>query len=323
VRQLVLTAPGQFHNRSVDAPAEGPGEALLRMERVGVCGSDFHAFTGSHPAYVYPRVLGHELAGTVVSVAANQYGLAVGDRCAIDPYVNCQKCRMCQIGRTNCCEQLEVLGVHRDGGMQNLLVVPLRLLHRSTTLSLEELALVETLGIGAHAVARSGLRAGESALIIGAGPIGLGVALFAREAGATVTVVERSEPRRAFAERIGWAVRPASQDAFGDVVFDATGNSLAMSESLHHVNAGGRLVYVGLTRDPIKLYDSVFHKRELTLFSSRNSANQFPRIIKLLESGAISVRHWITHTLKLSDLPDRFASLPGCRDLIKAIIAIE
>jgi 2-desacetyl-2-hydroxyethyl bacteriochlorophyllide A dehydrogenase len=323
MRQLVLIAPGRFEYRSVGPPEAGPDEALVRIDRIGVCGSDFHAFAGNHPAYVYPRVLGHELSGTVVSVRPNKYDISVGDRCAISPYVNCQNCHMCSIGRTNCCERLEVLGVHRDGGMQTLLAVPLRLLYRSATLSLDELALVETLGIGAHAVARSGVRSGETALVVGAGPIGLGVALFARESGASVTVVERSEKRRTFAESMGWTVLPSLDNVLGDVVFDATGNSLAMNESLHHVNTGGRLVYVGLTSDPIQLNDSVLHKREITLLASRNSVDQFPRIIHLIETGSISVKDWVTHRFEISELPDRFEALPVSPELIKAMVSID
>ena len=323
MRQLVLTAPGHFSYRTVEAPSSAEGEALVRIERIGVCGSDFHAFAGSHPAYVYPRVLGHELAGTVISVSENPHGIQDGDLCAIDPYVNCQQCAMCLIGRTNCCERLEVLGVHRDGGMQNQLVVPLRLLHRSRTLALEELALVETLGIGAHAVARSNLRTSESALIIGAGPIGLGTAAFAREAGASVIVVERNPTRRAFAQRLGWNVLSSADGHFADVVFDATGSKQSMSQSLYCVSPGGRLIFVGLTSEAVALNDGEFHKREITLMASRNSAHQFPRIIRLLETGAISVKDWVTHRLDISELPTQFAALPGRSDLVKAVVSIE
>jgi 2-desacetyl-2-hydroxyethyl bacteriochlorophyllide A dehydrogenase len=323
MKQLVLAAPGRFDYRTVEAPAAVEGEAIVRIERIGVCGSDFHAFSGSHPAYVYPRVLGHELAGTIVSAPANDRGIVQGDRCAVEPYLNCEQCRMCQIGRTNCCERLEVFGVHRDGGMQSLLAVPLRLLHRSEKLSLEELALVETLGIGAHAVARSELKAHETALVVGAGPIGLGTAMFARLAGASVTLVERNQDRASFASKLGWKVVASAEDHFDDIVFDATGNTTAMKDSMTHVATGGKLVYVGLTSDYVQLDDSRFHKREITLFASRNSAHQFPRIISLLETGAISVKEWVTHRLNMSELPARFDSLPHQANLIKAMVTIE
>jgi 2-desacetyl-2-hydroxyethyl bacteriochlorophyllide A dehydrogenase len=323
MQQIILKSPGNFAEREVERPSAGLGEALVRMERIGVCGSDFHAFAGKHPAYVYPRVLGHELACTVLFAPPNESGIAEGDRCAIDPYVNCEECRMCKVGRTNCCERLEVLGVHRDGGMQNLMAVPLRLLHRSTTLSLEELALVETLGIGAHAVRRSAVEQGETALVVGAGPIGLGTALFAREAGADVTVAETNELRRAFAEHRGWRTVSSWSESVADVVFDATGSASVMAESLEHVAPGGKLVFVGLTSDPICLDDALFHRREVTLFSSRNSANQFPRIIRLLEEGAISVQDWVTDRLALTDLPQEFAGLQTRPKLIKAVVEVE
>ena len=157
MRQILLNAPGELVERQVPAPQPAGENALVRIRRVGVCGSDFHALAGRHPAYTYPRVLGHELAGEVVEVGNNQLGIKVGDRCAIDPYVNCGVCAPCKLGRTNCCEQLKVLGIHTDGGMQALLPVRTDLLHKWATLSSDQMALVETLGIGAHAVARSQL----------------------------------------------------------------------------------------------------------------------------------------------------------------------
>ena len=323
MQQIVLKSPGEFAERDAEIPSAAVGEALVRLGRIGVCGSDFHAFAGKHPAYIYPRVLGHELACTVLSAPPNEFGITQGDRCAIDPYVNCEECRTCQLGRTNCCERLEVLGVHRDGGMQDLMAVPLRLLHRSASLSLDELALVETLGIGAHAVSRSGIVRGETALIVGAGPIGLGTALFAKEAGAEVTVIETNELRRSFSEHLGWKTLASSSGAAADVVFDATGSASVMAESLNHVNAGGKLIFVGLTSDPVSLNDGLFHKREITLFSSRNSANQFPRIIRLLEEGTITVQGWITDRLSLAELPKEFAGLLTRPELIKAIVEVE
>src|SRR5713226_9548240 len=170
MRQIVLRGPGEFMAREASVPGLSPGEAIVRIRKVGVCGSDFHAFAGRHPAYTYPRVLGHELAGEVVEVGPNGVGIKKGDRCAIDPYVSCGVCTACKRVRTNCCERLRVLGIHVDGGMQGLLPVRLDLLHKSATLSLDQLALIETLGIGAHAVSRSELKSGEQALVIGAGP---------------------------------------------------------------------------------------------------------------------------------------------------------
>jgi hypothetical protein len=323
MQQLILEAPGRFIERQVESPANATDEGLVQINRIGVCGSDFHAFAGRHPAYIYPRVLGHELSGIVVKASENKFGITVGDRCAIDPYLNCGTCSMCLAGRTNCCERLEVIGIHRDGGMQELLPVPLRLLHSSKSLSLDELALVETLGIGAHAVERSAPKHGQTALIIGAGPIGLGTALFATAAGSAVTVAEKNDYRRQFAAQCGWNVVSAASDFMADLVFDATGNSQVMATSLLSVNPGGKLIFVGLTSDPVELDDGLFHKREVTLLASRNSAHQFPRVIRMLETGEISVENWISDRLVLSELSTRFADLHRRPTLIKAIVGLD
>lgn len=322
MQQIVLTGPGVLARRVVPQPSPAEGEALIAVKRIGVCGSDFHAFAGRHPAYIYPRVLGHELSGVVLDIPNNEFGIVAGDRCAIDPYVNCGSCEVCGAGRSNCCENLLVLGVHRDGGMQDVISVPPRLLHRSDQLTLDQLALVETLGVGAHAVARSGLSAGETAIVVGAGPIGLGTALFASAANADVTVIEKNEDRRAFAEKQGLKTRLGGNE-IADVVFDATGNASVMAQSLMRVAFGGRLVFVGLTSDPVVLDDALFHKREISVLASRNSVGQFPRIIGMLEQGAIRIDDWITEHLSLIDLPREFEMLMSRPYLIKAVVDMD
>lgn len=322
MRQILLKAPGELVERHVDRPAPLPGEALVRICRVGVCGSDFHAFAGRHPIYTYPRVLGHELGGEIVEVPRNGSTLAPGDKCAIDPYINCGVCPACLRGRTNCCEQLRLYGVHVDGGMQGFLSVRVDLLHKSRTLSLDQLALIETLGIGAHAVSRSGLRKGESALIVGAGPIGLAVIQFAKIAGADVRFVELNTWRREFAERMG-AEAVSGNDQLADVVFDATGSAESMGASLQRVAPTGRLVFVGLTKEPIAINDGLFHRREVTIYASRNSCGQFPRIIRMIEEGQIDTTPWITDRMALADVPARLQDLPGKSTLIKALVELD
>lgn len=323
MKQVVLEAPGRFAERDAAEPVAAANHALIRMERVGVCGSDFHAFAGRHPIYTYPRVIGHELSGVVLEAPGNDRGIQAGDRCAIEPYLTCGVCRACQHGRSNCCERIQVLGIHVDGGMQEYLSVPLKLLHKSSILSLDQLALVETLGIGAHAVARSGLSAGESAMVVGAGPIGIAVAQFALEQGAKVHVVEKSEWRRSFVGQMGFSSSETAGDRRADVVFDATGNAAAMAASLTCVDSTGRLVYVGLTREPICIDDSVFHRREVTLLASRNSAGLFPRIIRMIEEGRIDTTHWVTDRLSLAQVASDFHVLPERGSLIKAIIDVN
>ena len=328
MRQILLNAPGELVERQVPAPQPAGENALVRIRRVGVCGSDFHALAGRHPAYTYPRVLGHELAGEVVEVGNNQVGIKVGDRCAIDPYVNCGVCAPCKLGRTNCCEQLKVLGIHTDGGMQALLPVRTDLLHKSATLSFDQMALVETLGIGAHAVARSQLKSGERALVIGAGPIGLSTILFAKAAGADVRVQEPNQFRRKFAERLGAEVgkekvSSGPEERLADVVFDATGNAGSMGGSLSRVALAGRLAFVGLTRDAVSIDDALLHKREITIYASRNSCNQFSRIIRMMEEGKIDTASWITDRMLLNEVPFRLKDVPAKPTTIKALVEVS
>jgi threonine dehydrogenase-like Zn-dependent dehydrogenase len=323
MRQILLNAPGELIERQVPPPSAVPGEALLRIRRVGVCGSDFNAFAGRQPIYTYPRVLGHEISGEVVEIPQNEAGVVAGDSCAIDPYICCRACNACLSGRTNCCENLRLFGVHVDGGMQGFLPVRLDLLHASRTLSLDQLALVETLGIGAHAVSRSGLIEGETALVIGAGPIGLGVIRFAQLAGAAVRAVELNPWRRQFAESMGAEAMKQTDGRVADVVFDVTGSAESMRGSLEHVAVTGRLVFVGLTKEPVVIDDGLLHRRELTIYASRNSCNQFPRIIRLMEEGRVDTTPWITDRMALNEVPLRLRDLPSKATLIKAIVELD
>ncbi|MGC8550935.1 MAG: zinc-binding alcohol dehydrogenase family protein [Acidobacteriaceae bacterium] len=322
MKQIVLEAPGKFVEREVPVPVISPDCALVRMERVGICGTDFHAFAGTHPICTYPRVLGHELSGMIVECPANERGLGPGDRCAIEPYLTCGQCRPCRKGRRNCCENIQLLGVHVDGGMQEYIAVPLPLLHKSASLSPEQLALVETLGIGAHAVERSSLQPRNSVIIVGAGPIGLAIAQFSALAEARVHLIEKNPERRRFLSAMGYEVSETAGERQAEVVFDATGSAAAMADSLSLVEPAGTLVYVGLTKDPIQMEDSLFHRREMTLMASRNSFGIFPDIIHLIESGKIDTTRWVTTQLPMAEVASQFASLQTRPNHLKAMIVV-
>lgn len=323
MRQIVLEDVGRFSHRRVPVPVPAAGEVLVRIRRVGICGTDFHAFDGVQAFFTYPRVLGHEIACEVVRVPANDRGIHPGDRCAIEPYLSCGHCRACWLRRSNCCENLRVLGVHADGAMQALFTAPVTQLHKSEKLSFDQLALVEPLGIGAHAVERSGLRKGEEALVIGAGPIGLSVIQFAMAEGAKVVVIEQSESRRRFAEQFGVSALAEARGRLADVVFDATGSAAAMAASLKCVAPGGRLVFVGLTKEPVSIDDVWLHKNEVTLYASRNSCFQFPRIIQMMEQGSIDTKPWVTNRLSLTEVPQLFAEIRRHPGTIKAMIEVS
>ena len=322
MRQVVLNCPGEFSDQSEPSPRPGPDEALVRVRSIGVCGTDLHAFAGRQPFFTYPRILGHELGVEVLSIPPNSFGIEEGDRCSVEPYVNNPESHASRLGKPNCCEQLQVLGVHVDGGMRGLFTVPVRLLHVSKKLGYDQLALVETLGIGFHAVERSELGQGAKTLVIGAGPIGLAVVEFAGALGAAVTVLDISPERRKFIEERGVETVGEIGDRRFDYVFDATGSKASMEGAFDYCAHGATLVFVGLVQDTISFHDPSFHRKELTLKSSRNSAHAFPKIISMIEEGRIDTAPWVNHRMKLSEVATDFQQLRKIPGLMKAVIEV-
>jgi 2-desacetyl-2-hydroxyethyl bacteriochlorophyllide A dehydrogenase len=336
MRQIVLEKPGHFVTTDAPEPSPQPGEALVRIHRIGVCGTDLHAFAGRQPFFSYPRVLGHELGVEVIDPGTEPNGLRAGDRCAVEPYLNCGHCIACRRGKPNCCTSLKVLGVHVDGGMRPLLTLPARKLHASAKLDFEQLALVETLGIGAHAVERAEIQRNDFVLVIGAGPIGLSVIQFALVTGATIGVMDVSESRLTFCrEKLGVmhafqppdAAQRLAEIGRGDlptIVIDATGNAKSMAGTFELVAAGGRIVFVGLFPGDVTFNDPNFHRREITLCASRNALPAtFHRIIDLVEQGRVDTRPWITHRFGLDETPSVFPqSIAGNATVLKAMISV-
>jgi 2-desacetyl-2-hydroxyethyl bacteriochlorophyllide A dehydrogenase len=300
----------------------GPGEALLRIHRVGVCGTDFHAFHGRQAFFTYPRVIGHELGAEVVEAPGNDRGIAVGDRCTVEPYLNCGKCAPCRSGYYNNCEDIRVLGVHADGGLREFLAVPVDHVYSSSCLTFDQLALVEPLSIGAQAVMRSGLRAGDLTLVVGAGPIGVAVAQLALAAGARVRVLEITAYRRALVERLGMEALATPDEGLADVVIDATGNPASMAQTFSRARFGGRVVWVGIVQGTVPVDDPLFHHRELTLLASRNSAGHFPGVIRMIEEGVIDTSFWITGRLTLDEVPARFDEVTQ-REGLKTMVEVD
>ena len=335
--QIVLAQPGRFIATDGPEPTLAPGEALVRVHRIGVCGTDLHAFAGKQPFFSYPRILGHELGVEVIDPGSDPHGLAAGDRCSVEPYLNCGRCIACRRGKPNCCASLNVLGVHSDGGMRPYFALPARKLHRSATLDYEQLALIETLGIGAHAIERAEPKSDDFILVIGAGPIGLSVIQFALVTGATLAVMDLSETRLAFCRdqlgvkhTVGAGPAAAAQiKAIGGgdlptIVIDATGNAPSMAGTFELAAHGGRIVFVGLFQGDVTFHDPNFHRRELTLCGSRNALPQtFRDIITLVEAGRLNTTPWITHRFALAETPERFPrEIAGNPAVLKAMIAV-
>jgi 2-desacetyl-2-hydroxyethyl bacteriochlorophyllide A dehydrogenase len=341
MKAILLESPKNF--RVIDTPeppAPGPGEAVVRVHRVGICGTDLSGYLGKMPFYSYPRIPGHELGVEVVAVGDGVTNVKPGDRCAVEAYLNCQKCSACRRGHTNCCENNQTLGVHCDGGLRPLFTVPARKLHPSTKLSFEQLALVETLAIGCHAVNRAAAKPGEIALVIGAGPIGLSAIEFTKLSGARTVVLDTNEQRLAFVrDRMGvpdtvavkgdgsevQAVLDLTGGELPHVVIDATGSNKSMANAMNLVGFAGRLVFVGITTLEIAVPHPLMHRREMTLLASRNAlAGDFTRIIKHIEDGQIDTRPWITHRTPFAGLIETFPSyLQPETGVIKAVVEVE
>ena len=341
MKAIQLEKPQSFRIIDTAEPAApGPGEALVRVHRIGICGTDYGGYLGKMPFFSYPRIPGHELGIEVAAVGAGVMNVQPGDHCAVEPYINCQRCYSCQRGHTNCCENHQTLGVHCDGGMRSHFLVPARKLHVSRSLTFEQLALVETLAIGCHAINRAQPKTGDTVLVIGAGPIGLSVVEFAKLSGARTIVMDMNEKRLAFVrERMGVAdtiltksdgeelkaLAALTDGRLADVVVDATGSNKAMSHALNYCAFAGRLVYVGITQAELGFpHAPIMHRRELTLLASRNAlAADFTRIIRLIEEGRIDTRPWITHHAAFDEMIAVFPEwLKPETGVIKAMVAV-
>jgi 2-desacetyl-2-hydroxyethyl bacteriochlorophyllide A dehydrogenase len=331
---VVCLSPGRLEAQVRPRPVRGPGEVLLRVRRVGVCGTDLHIFGGSQPYLTYPRVMGHELSGEVAECDAGS-GLAPGDPVYVMPYLSCGACVACRQAKTNCCVNLQVLGVHRDGALTEYLSVPGGFVHRADGITLDQAAMLEFLAIGAHAVRRGEVAAGQRVLVVGAGPIGLAAMVFARQRGARVTALDSRRDRLDFAlQHVGIDAAVALGDSdeselarlsggeFFDVVFDATGNAQAMERGLRFVAHGGRYVLVSIVQADLRFPDPEFHKREATLLASRNATVQdFETVLAAMRAGQVPDRALATHRLALAEVPAGFARLlDPAMGVIKAIV---
>ena len=333
-----LEKPGTFAAVPDTLPDPAPGEARVRIRRIGVCGTDIHAFHGRQPFFEYPRILGHELAAEIVALNGDS-SFQVGEMVAVEPYLNDPTSPASQKGKPNCCESLRVLGVHCDGGMRDELNVPINKLHRAAGSSADQLALVEMLGIGRHAVNRSCAAPQDKALILGAGPIGLSVLSFLQLQGPEIAIADLDEARLDFCRTAFGVERPLLitpdsdlvsmvKNSFGgelpDLIFDATGNSQSMHSTIDLIANGGRIVFVGLFQGEVSFHDPTFHRKEISLLSSRNAtSSEFGEVIRAMESGAIDTAAWITHRLNLVDIPSRFASMIEDLSLRKAVIHLD
>jgi 2-desacetyl-2-hydroxyethyl bacteriochlorophyllide A dehydrogenase len=343
MQAIQFTAPKEIH--LIDLPEltlPNLGEALVRTHRMGICGTDLSSYLGKFPFFAYPRTPGHELGLEVVAVADDVTNVKPGDKCSLEPYVNDPTSSTSKKGSQNCCPAVQVIGVHNNGGLRKgLFAVPARKLHVGNDLSYDQLALVETLAIGYHAVQRGNPQAGETVLVIGAGPIGLACLEFLKLMDVKTIVMDMVQSRLDFCQKnlgIHHAIKFQADDShlaeleevtngqLADVIIDATGSPNSMSTCFSYAAFTGRVVYVGITTSDLTFpHAPVFHRRELTLMASRNAMPEdFDKIIQLIREGKINTDLWITHRIAFEDVPAEFDKFTDpALGAIKAIIEIR
>ena len=338
MKTIILEEPGKFvftDTPEPDAPTEG--ETTVRIRNIGICGTDLHAYRGKQPFFEYPRILGHELSAEVVEPNGNS-NLKPGMPVVVDPYLSCGHCIACRRGKTNCCQSLELFGVHIDGGMREFLNVPAQNLLPAEGLKMDQMATVECLNIGAHAVRRANLQPGETVAVVGTGPIGIGVIAFTKIAGARVIAVDINDGRLEYARNVlkvdetvnalnnpVEALLELTQRDKPTAVFEVTGNKTSMENAFQYVSHGGQLILVGLVKDSLNFDDPHFHKHELSLKSSRNGTREdLQYVIDCIRDGKIDTESFISHRCAFNEMIDQFDSwlLPET-GVIKAMVELD
>lgn len=332
---LVCREPKVMIWEKREIPKPGDDEALIKLKTVGICGTDIHAWGGNQPFFSYPRVLGHEICGEIVGLGKNINHLHNGQQVVVIPYVSCRKCPACRSGRTNCCENISVIGVHQDGGFSEFLSVPANSLLVTDGIDPHAAALIEPYAISAHAVRRAAILPGEQVLVVGAGPIGLGAAAIAKADGAQVVVADTSAARRAHVDTFlglttldpsaadfDASLRAAFCGSLAQKVIDATGNPQAMNNTVNLIRHGGSITFVGLFKGDLQFSDPEFHKKETTMMGSRNATEEdFAKVGRLMAEGKITAQMMLTHRYEFHALAEIYEQqVINNRELIKGVI---
>ncbi|MDA7672928.1 zinc-binding alcohol dehydrogenase family protein [Verrucomicrobiales bacterium] len=337
--EISLAEPSRFVSQTGPVPTEVPlGYARIRIRRIGVCGTDIHAFHGRQPFFDYPRILGHELGAEILELNGDS-DLKPGQLVAVEPYLNNPNSPASLRGKSNCCEELQVLGIHTDGGMRREIIVPIDKLHAGKSATADQLALVEMLCIGAHAVDRAEVKPNDYAVVLGAGPIGMSVLQFLKTKTDQATIADLDTSRLEFcrdglgvprtltidpAVELERGLRDLGGGNLPSIIFDVTGNPGSMARCFENIGHGGTIVFVGLFQGDVTFNDPNFHRRETTLKSSRNATpDTFTSVIEAIESKTVDTSPWITHQMNLADVPTQFEPTITSAGMRKAVIQLD
>jgi len=337
MKAAIMEAPGAMPLGDWDTPEPQPGEVKVRVGATGICAGDLYIYKGSNPYAQYPVIGGHEIAGVIEEVGEGVEGLTVGERVVVEPFIGCGHCYPCRVGKSNCCMNLRIIGVHRPGGFAEWVAAPAKNIHRVPEgLSLMWASFAEPIAIAVQAARRGEIQSGEEALVLGCGPIGLALIEVLRAYGAKIVATDISPERLETAAGLGAEtllsgpsltqeiLERTNGEGMG-VVVEATGNTKVMEQTAELVAAGGRIVILGLAKkgEMVAFPGLDFTRKEMTIAGSRASVNCFPEALRLLLSGAIHYPKIATE-IPMWQAPETFAKLaqnPGA--MHKGVLMIE
>jgi threonine dehydrogenase-like Zn-dependent dehydrogenase len=306
VKAFVITEAGKTDIVEIEKPKPGAGDVLLRVHIVGFCGSDLNTFRGRNPMVTYPRISGHEIAATIEEVGTDvPDSLKPGMTATVAPYTSCGECASCRRGRPNACQSNQTMGVQRDGAMTEYVVAPWQKVYASEKLSLRELALVEPLTIGFHAVNRGDVAEGDVCAVFGCGGIGLGAIAAASYRGAQVIAIDVDDAKLALGRKAGESLHDRLQELSGgrgpDVMIEAVGLPATYRAAVEEVAFTGRVVCIGYAKKPVEFETKLFVQKELDIRGSRNALGEFADVIEMLEAGRFPVDDVISKVVPLDE----------------------
>ncbi|MCC8026989.1 MAG: zinc-binding alcohol dehydrogenase family protein [Clostridium sp.] len=319
MRAIKFEEPWKVECIELEKPVPGEGQALIKVKAAGICGSDIGAFRGTNPLVSFPRIIGHEIVGEVLSVPENnERGITVGDHVIVDPYLYCGTCYPCSIGRTNCCTDLKVLGVHVEGGMSDYMVHPANMLWKLPEDMPWDIApMAEPLTIALHGIHRGHLSRGEHVAIIGAGPIGLLAAMSAISYGAKPIVIDVVNERLQFAKELGVndtinsaeenlaeKVAEFTDGRMAELVMECSGANGAVRSTLDIVSNAGRITLTGWPKKETPLPTDAVTRKEVDISGARTSANEFEEAVRLIYSGKVDARRILTKVVRMEEAPE-------------------
>ena len=321
MKSLTIVKPFEVEIRETEMPVPGKDEALLKPLYGGICGSDLNSYRGANAYLTYPRIPGHEFSAKIVEIGENDRGFKPGDIVTANPYFNCGKCLSCRRGLVNACMSNQTMGVQRDGGFSEYMVMPVSRLIDGKGLDPKTLALIEPFCIGYHGVQRASVQAGDRVLVMGAGTIGYLAAIAAKARGAQVWISDIAPMKLAYAEQFGLdgTILNSSPEAFEDawkkltdgngfdVTIECVGLPGTLQNCLDAACFGGRVSVIGIGKHNIDLDFTIIQKKELNIFGSRNALTKdFEELIGLVASRPLGIEKIVTNEYAFEQAPQAF-----------------